>query len=279
MSSITSLEINYPHGHSPGDRLPTTMAKSRVRGIVAESSSPTLPAARAVDVEWVSVAPPGARHVPLSSKRTAPTRNLLTVRTLYRDLIHEVPDFLSKAETEAWIHFGETHGFDRCFHRASREVAHRDNGRIELVNPEIAAALFQRLRLLIPATVHQRKAHSAHSKIRLYRYQAGQRFGKHIDESTRDEATGAWSEITVLIYLNGGPSEDLYELRGGETIFYQGNHHSDKNPVVLQVSPRRGCALLHGHGRRCLLHEGAEVERGVKVRTGLNSTSREAESN
>lgn len=33
---------------------------------------------------------------------------------------------------------------------------------------------------------------------------------------------------------------------------------------LVRVSPRAGLALLHAHGRRCLMHEAEEVTRGVK---------------
>lgn len=47
-------------------------------------------------------------------------------------------------------------------------------------------------------------------------------------------------------------------LAGGETVFYDG-----RTPVLVYV-PRQGAALLHGHGVRCLTHEGAVVAQGVK---------------
>ena len=35
-------------------------------------------------------------------------------------------------------------------------------------------------------------------------------------------------------------------------------------PPVVRVAPKRGAALVHAHGARCLTHEGAEVRRGAK---------------
>jgi hypothetical protein len=34
--------------------------------------------------------------------------------------------------------------------------------------------------------------------------------------------------------------------------------------VLLTQTPQAGCCLLHAHGNRCLMHEGAEVTRGAK---------------
>jgi hypothetical protein len=59
--------------------------------------------------------------------------------------------------------------------------------------------------------------------IRLYRYQTGQSFGAHYDESVTDsseEGGETVSEYTVLIYLNGESDSDLL---GGETVFYHKN--------------------------------------------------------
>lgn len=78
---------------------------------------------------------------------------------------------------------------------------------------------------------------ACNANIRVYRYAAGQRFGKHVDESVEDEH-GNISQWTVLIYLNGGPGAlsggdrgsggsgaeaEMGEetLRGGETVFYK----------------------------------------------------------
>ncbi|CAM9531824.1 unnamed protein product [Phaeothamnion confervicola] len=103
--------------------------------------------------------------------------------------------------------------------------------------------------------------------IRLYRYDVGQRFGKHIDEAVRDDDIGAVSEHTILIYLNGGgggsdtTDEAKEPLEGGHTVFYKGNTGTAK---ACTVTPRQGACLVHGHGRRCLTHEGAVVTRGVK---------------
>ncbi|KAG0308386.1 hypothetical protein BGZ99_001165 [Dissophora globulifera] len=69
-----------------------------------------------------------------------------------------------------------------------------------------------------------RRAVGLSRNIRMYRYQNGQSFGAHYDESVTDmnddeEGDGqeTVSEYTVLIYLNGDKDSDLI---GGETVFY-----------------------------------------------------------
>ena len=83
----------------------------------------------------------------------------------------------------------------------------------------------------------------------------GQRFGQHIDESVEDEH-GRVSEFTALLYLNDSASSDL---SGGETVFY-----NSKGQQAVSFAPVQGSALLHGHGQRCLTHEGAVVRNGTK---------------
>lgn len=34
--------------------------------------------------------------------------------------------------------------------------------------------------------------------------------------------------------------------------------------IAASFSPKQGACLVHGHGRQCLLHEGAAVTSGVK---------------
>lgn len=72
------------------------------------------------------------------------------------------------------------------------------------------------------------------------RYKAGQRFGRHIDESV-DLGGGKHTHYTLLIYLSGGPQpkgkSDVKSLGntdplvGGETVFY-----GSRNKVVAEVS-------------------------------------------
>lgn len=50
-------------------------------------------------------------------------------------------------------------------------------------------------------------------------------------------------------------------LKGGETNFYSG---STGAKLTCSFSPVAGFALFHGHGDRCMIHEGALVRNGVK---------------
>lgn len=77
-----------------------------------------------------------------------------------------------------------------------------------------------------------------------FRYNVGQRFGRHIDESV-DLGDGKRTRYTLLVYLSGGsgelkskpkndsgkPIESSFErLVGGETVFY-----GSRNSTVAEV--------------------------------------------
>lgn len=83
--------------------------------------------------------------------------------------------------------------------------------------------------------------------------------------------TKCHTTYTLLLYLTAPP-----EVTGGETIFYnelpkQPGKKGSGGTEVIKVQLEKGVALLHKHGRDCLLHEGAMVTDGEKwvLRTDL----------
>jgi hypothetical protein len=132
--------------------------------------------------------------------------------------------------------------------------AFRDNDRLAVNDAQLAqhlwtatglAAAFDDMRLGGGAAPT-----GLNPNIRIYKYSAGQRFGRHIDESNECGALGT-TRFTLLIYLSA--------CSGGETVFYGG-----RNRMLAAVSPEPGLALLHLHGEDCLEHEGRAVRAGVK---------------
>ena len=65
----------------------------------------------------------------------------------------------------------------------------------------------------------------------LRRYEPGQRFGKHYDE-TIDMGGGLRTAYTLLVYLSGHTTG----MQGGETIFYS---HGKQSCVLPQVAQPR----------------------------------------
>jgi hypothetical protein len=52
--------------------------------------------------------------------------------------------------------------------------------------------------------------------------------------------------------------------RGGKAAATATASGADADALAAVVTPTAGLALLHAHGARCLLHEGAAVRAGVK---------------
>jgi hypothetical protein len=136
----------------------------------------------------------------------------------------------------------------------------RNNERVMFDDRDLAYALWDRLRPLLPRGWRSRPAEfepgggtydavGLNERFRFYRYHPGQRFQLHRDGYFR-RSERELSMLTLLVYLDGA-------CEGGETMLLShglpGGH--------LAVKPKQGLALLFRHE---LLHEGAEVLSGVK---------------
>lgn len=161
----------------------------------------------------------------------------------------------------AWRSYADASRMDRLTCAPTRETAARQQWRVTVESPELAARIFDRLRpLLVGAMVEGGRgggqslgasgggggggwdgvvasAIGCAPNLRLYRYEVGDAFGRHVDES---------GEVP---------------LEGGETVFYRGSYG---NSVVLRYAPAAGALLAHAHGEACLPHEAAKVVAGVK---------------
>jgi hypothetical protein len=183
--------------------------------------------------------PPGS-NVCSESGRESRARLRLLAENLYRGKVHVVRGFLTLDESAAWQRYCSSAQFVEETHKATWQTAYRDNGRLETWNLELATAIWDRLRGLVPARIDGMTAVGCHEKIRLYRYASSgrQRFGKHVDESTIGAQRGTQTGVTVLIYLNG----EAEGLAGGETVFYKGNGSSE----AARFTPETGAMLFHG---------------------------------
>lgn len=201
-----------------------------------------------------------------------PKSNLQITRLKADDLI-TVQNFLTSAESKAFVKAAEAVGFE---HQGSlgptKGEAYRDNDRISVTDPALADALWQSgvSKVFSDIKIRGKAAVGLNPNIRFYRYNVGQRFGRHIDESV-DLGEGKRTHYTLLIYLSGTPKtkgkSDSRNLKvsaseplvGGETVFY-----GSRNGVVAEVAPAEGMALLHIHGDKCMLHEARNVFKGIK---------------
>ncbi|XP_024536364.1 uncharacterized protein LOC9630609 [Selaginella moellendorffii] len=196
----------------------------------------------------------------VSSKRGLRRRELKGIH------LFTIDDVLSTAEADAFVAAAEKLGFQHHGSLGpSKGEAFRDNDRISLHSQALADQLWNAglAALFDGIESNGRIATGLNPNIRFYRYNQGQRFGQHVDESVEIDADHA-TEYTLLIYLNSGMAIKSKkgardsQLVGGETVFYTGRNKA------IGVVPVSGMALLHLHGDECMLHEAKTVRRGVK---------------
>jgi predicted 2-oxoglutarate/Fe(II)-dependent dioxygenase YbiX len=118
----------------------------------------------------------------------------------------------------------------------------RNNHRVIYKDHRLAEELWKELMPFAPEKIGNSFAVGLNELFRFYKYQPGQQFRKHRDQSFIRNHSEA-SYYTFMIYLN-----DHYE--GGETSFNE-----------LIIKPATGMALVFLHG---LEHAGNPVMQGVK---------------
>lgn len=121
----------------------------------------------------------------------------------------------------------------------------RNNTRVMFDDVDRAKALWEIFAPIVPQRIFSRTAVGLNERLRIYRYQPGQRFFWHRDGSF-DRSRSEGSLLSLLVYLNEG-------FIGGETEFDIGER--------LSIRPETGMALLFQHTLR---HQGALVRSGVK---------------
>ena len=179
--------------------------------------------------------------------------------------VREVFGVLSEAECGAWVAWAERNAFDPASHGPGGGLARRECSRFVIDDASLAGMLWARVKQYAPK-VAGRCAVGCLPLIRVYRYDVGQQFAKHVDASTAAPSFSGTSstEATMLLYLNSaGEAAGGGEagLQGGETVFYKGKLGTKR---LCAVVPHAGVAMLHTHGDRCLLHAGAKVTCGTK---------------
>ncbi|KAL1915669.1 uncharacterized protein VTP21DRAFT_6428 [Calcarisporiella thermophila] len=234
--------------------MPPRKAKASTTKTSISTSKPNLPdegSSRRSNPPWPALGlypPPSSRSLTLHTllPHQILTIDLLTSKECHSLISHALSTFpLTPANPGLVPKKGE---------------AFRDNDRVSLVDPEFAEQLWRNTGLAGVCETQSNEVWDAKSRrpvglnsnIRIYRYRPGQRFGAHYDDSTKDPCSGIQTEWTLLIYLSS-------VARGGETVFYL-----EKGRGEVVAEPRAGMALLHRHGRHCLLHEAKEVVEGEK---------------
>lgn len=160
--------------------------------------------------------------------------------------VYVMSGVFSPEECADLIRLCEDAGFEPAtlslFGGAVRRPDVRNNDRVIWDDPSLAASVWARVAPHVPEQLDGRVAVGLNERFRFYRYDPGQRFSPHMDGSYVSP-TGAVSQLTLLVYLNGG-------FEGGETVI-----------LGTPVPPETGKILAFRHR---LLHEGAEVRTGRK---------------
>ena len=166
------------------------------------------------------------------------------------DRVFVIRDFLPPEECERLIAWSEAKGYGEApITTAGGPVMYKDirnNDRLLIDEPALAAALFERARPLLVQDWFGWQVVGFNERLRFYRYGPGQKFAPHYD-GYYERDSGERSHFTFMVYLNDG-------FAGGSTVFH------GVRPA-LRVRPERGIALVFYHKQ---LHEGAPVEKGRK---------------
>ena len=212
------------------------------------------------------------------------------LQTLVPSAVFVKRNFFTMEECKAWIEHSEKNiGFEEMKNPHTREYAHRECGRIQINDWNMAELLYERMKPLVDEIAKQVVVSSydpsyqpvcCNGNIRIYKYDKNMSFGRHFDGSNSiDRFEGGNTEITVLIYL--------CSCEGGATRFYlpapaatkpqkkkskkqQRNtedtriRSSNNDGDGVAFVPEVGAILMHMHGDRCLEHEAEPVLRGVK---------------
>jgi hypothetical protein len=182
---------------------------------------------------------------------------------MQKQLVNDLEDafvirgFLSPAECERYVALSEGVGYgDAPINTFSGPVVNkrmRNNERVMLDDPALAADLWGRLRPFVPEACGQWRACGLNERLRFYRYDPGQRFDWHFDGPFERSPTEV-SAMTFMVYLNDG-------FGGGATEFDFRFTTGDEGERLVPVIPEAGMALVFFHR---ILHQGAPVTGGRK---------------
>jgi hypothetical protein len=178
----------------------------------------------------------------------------MTKEVLDPDKVLVIHNFLSGEECAALIRRSEDLVYEpgRVADVVIEQV--RNNERVLVDDVSLASDLFHRAEPLLPAVIEGLGLAGFNERWRFYRYGPGQTFKPHRDGSYMRMKSWEESQMTFMIYLNGG-------MTGGETRFFAGMEQAFRQQPYLSVQPREGMALAFLHA---IWHEGAVMHSGQK---------------
>ena len=166
-------------------------------------------------------------------------------RTDYSPHVFTIDDLITPEACADFITQSEKKGYNEATITTERGPkllkTVRNNSRIIFVDENLAAQLWEKIQPFMKVLGNSEPV-GLNEMFRFYKYEPGQAFKKHTDQSfIRDEYEASY--YTLLIYLND-------DFTGGDTRFDE-----------IVVKPRMGSALVFLHS---LEHAGSTVKKGVK---------------
>ncbi|MEO7212942.1 2OG-Fe(II) oxygenase [Mucilaginibacter sp.] len=160
--------------------------------------------------------------------------------------IFTIDDFWTPKECEDFIFKSEAMGYEPATVETENGqkviTTVRNNNRVIYKDYQLADVLWQKLKPFVPLQIGYSKAVGLNELFRFYKYQQGQEFKQHTDQSyIRNDVEASY--FTFMIYLNEN-------FEGGQTTFNK-----------LTVQPKQGSALVFLHN---VEHEGRSVKQGTK---------------
>ena len=154
----------------------------------------------------------------------------MTREELDGNRVFAIHDFLSGEECAALVRRSESLGYELAKVNNEVDEQFRNNQRVLLDDPTLAAELFLRARPFLPGASAGWVLAGFNERWRFYRYSSGQTFKPHFDgRFARDES---WEEshLTFMVYLND-------RITGGETRFFMDFAHAGQKRPYLTVKP------------------------------------------
>ncbi|CAK3735848.1 hypothetical protein DOTSEDRAFT_168591 [Lecanosticta acicola] len=217
----------------------------------------------------------------------------LSIQCLLKDQILKIPRLWTASLCKNYVNFLSSLPLVTTPGKPKKGEAVRVNDRYQIDDPNFAEQLWSATALQALVTnpvidgttltdAEKRELWGGevlglNSNIRIYRYGKGQFFDQHFDDSNNITFPSARATCsspvpvpvpvpakttwTLLLYLTSPATG----CEGGETVFYPEaprKREAAPPPVIAELDV--GMALLHRHGRECLLHEGREVTAGEK---------------
>jgi len=163
------------------------------------------------------------------------TEHIITVEEFWAD--DRCDEFIRKSEA-----IGYEPAMVQTESGQKRVEGVRNNQRIMFTDESLANEIWSILKTHVRQKLGNSEAVGLNEMFRFYKYEPGQEFKKHRDQSfIRNEVESSY--FTLMIYLNDG-------FEGGQTTFNE-----------LTIEPKKGSALVFFHD---LEHEGTKLTRGEK---------------